>query len=319
MAGLGATKTSRDEHQQDDAPSHLFRSGSAGSYGTILALQRAVGNDAVGQLLRPDHNYSGIAAAEPEASYNGTKTPRATLQASSRNGQANNAAEQQADRAAETVIQSKGSESHSRSLIVADDAPRLDPGQMRKNDFLNLLETSVTRAAEEELKGTIWSAMGCPYIERWFSHYRSRDSRHVEGALRKYAPEAAGAGSAREYIPILTERVRRGIAQWTQTGDTTGVPEEFTQGGMPGATLQGLVGGVLSGIGGHWREPLRRWLVESAARSRASARCCSRSEKEARMPARIRKPYGDRWIRGSRSTRQHRREWARALARTSAE
>jgi hypothetical protein len=250
MPGLGATKTSRDEHQQDDAPSRLFRSGSAGSYGTILALQRAVGNEAVGQLLRPDHDHSDIVAAEPESSHNWAKTSTATLQASSRNGKANNAAEQQADRAAETVVQSKGRQSQSRSLIVADDAPRLDAGQMRKNDFLNLLETSVTRAAEEELKGTIWSAMGCPYIERWFSHYRSRDSRHVEAALRKYAPEAAGAGTAREYVPILTERVRRGIAQWTQTGDTTGVPEEFTQGGMPGATLQGLVGGVLSGIGG---------------------------------------------------------------------
>jgi hypothetical protein len=90
---------------------------------------------------------------------------------------------------------------------------------MRKSEFLNKLRESVSRAAEEELRGTIWSATDCAYIDCWFGHYESRDSRHVEGALRKYAPETAGVISATDYIPILTARVRKGIAQWTRTDE----------------------------------------------------------------------------------------------------
>ncbi len=135
----------------------------------------------------------------------------------------------------------------SPGLIVEDEAEDVKPGQMRKSEFLSELKTSVCSTAEEALSGTIWSAMGCPYIERWFEHYSYQDSQHVERALRKYAPETASARTARQYIPIVTQRVRRGIKQWAETGEVTGVPEEFAKGGMPGVTAAGLIGGVVSG------------------------------------------------------------------------
>lgn len=135
------------------------------------------------------------------------------------------------------------------ALIVEDDAQDLSPGQMRKSDFLSQLRTSVCSAAEAELSGTMWSAMGCPYIQRWFDNYQKRPASYVERALRKYTPETASARSASEYIPLVTQRVRRGIGEWKETGQVSGLPEEFAGGGMPGATVGGLVSAGLSAIG----------------------------------------------------------------------
>ena len=136
------------------------------------------------------------------------------------------------------------------ALIVEDEATEVKTGQMRKTEFLSLLRTSVCATAEEALAGTMWSAMGCPYIERWLDHYSKQSSTHLERALRKYAaPEAASARSAQDYIPLVSQRLRRGIQEWKTTGEVTDLPEEFAEGGMPGATVSGLVGSLLSGVG----------------------------------------------------------------------
>jgi hypothetical protein len=136
------------------------------------------------------------------------------------------------------------------SLIVEDDAQELKPGQMRKSDFLAQLRPAVCSAAEEALKGTMWSTMGCPHIERWLGHYSKQPSAYVERALRKYAPETARARSAQEYIPLVTQRVRRGIEEWRSTGEVKDLPPELAAGGMPGMTVSGLLGGAVSAIGG---------------------------------------------------------------------
>jgi hypothetical protein len=132
-------------------------------------------------------------------------------------------------------------------LIVDDDVRELGPGQMRKSEFLDELRTSICATADAELSRVGQSAQDCPYIERWIGYYRTRTSRHVERALRRYAPEAAGAVSARDYIPIVNERVRRGVATWATTGEITGVPEELAS-QLPGAGLLGAVGGLVSGV-----------------------------------------------------------------------
>lgn len=136
-----------------------------------------------------------------------------------------------------------------KPLLVEDEAKEVGPGQMRKSEFLSQLRTSVCSTAEEALEGTMWSSMGCPYIDKWLGHYAGQPSSHVERALRKYAPETVSATTAREYIPIVTRRVRQGIEEWRSTGEVKDLPEEFAEGGMPGATVSGLVGGVLSGVG----------------------------------------------------------------------
>jgi uncharacterized protein DUF4157 len=194
---------------------------------TLLDFQRGAGNRSLSQWLQ-----SG--------------TP--WIQTKSNNDGATDAAEKQADAAAEKATQKP--QTPAKSLIVDDDAQQVQPGQMRKTDFLSALRSSVSSAAEQSLKGTMWSSLGCPYIDRWFSYFNNQSGAHVERALLKYAPDAASAKSAHDYIPIVTDRVRRGIGEWRETGEVKGLPEEFTKGGgMPGATVGGLMSGLLSGIG----------------------------------------------------------------------
>jgi hypothetical protein len=136
----------------------------------------------------------------------------------------------------------------SAGLIVEDNAAQITPGQMRKSQFLAELKASVCAAADAELAAVGRSAKGCPYIENWINHYRSKDSRHVERALHKFAPEAAGLTSAREYIPIVSNRIRRSVSVWATTGKITGVPDELA-GEIPGGGLLGAISGLISGIG----------------------------------------------------------------------
>lgn len=110
-------------------------------------------------------------------------------------------------------------------LIVEDETTILGPGQLKKSDFLAQLRSAVCTTTEEALKGTIWSAAGCPWVDHWFGYYSNRDSQQIERALRRYAPETARATTASEYIPIICERVSRAITMWSTTGKITEVPE----------------------------------------------------------------------------------------------
>jgi hypothetical protein len=130
---------------------------------------------------------------------------------------------------------------------------------MRKTDFLNQLESAVCATADQELARVGRTAKGCPYIERWIRYYRTRTSEHIQKALIRYAPEAARATLAGDYIPIVTERIRRAVTVWATTGQITGVPEELagqiSGGGLLGAAARlasgivGAVGGALGSIG----------------------------------------------------------------------
>src|SRR4026209_502669 len=121
---------------------------------------------------------------------------------------------------------------------------------MRKTEFISQLRTASCSAAEQALAGTMWSSMGCPYITRWMDHYSKGSSAHLERALRKYVPESASVRSAQEYLPLVTQKLKRGIEQWRSTGETPEMPEGLGAGPeMPGMTVSGLVGGLLSAAG----------------------------------------------------------------------
>ena len=111
-------------------------------------------------------------------------------------------------------------------LIVDDSVESPAPGQMRRRDFLAELRTAVCRTAAEALAGSPWSEQGCPYIEYWFRYYETQSARHLERAARKYAPEATSATSARDYIRVISERLRGPVETWARTGRITGVPED---------------------------------------------------------------------------------------------
>jgi len=137
----------------------------------------------------------------------------------------------------------------SPGLIVEDTAPDLKPGQMKKSEFLAKLRAEVCKTAEAALAGTGQTTQGCPYLSRWFDYYRDKDSQHIERAIHKYVPETARATTARQYIPIVAERVRHGVERWAETGKITDVPEDLLK-AMPGAGLMGALGSLTSGIGG---------------------------------------------------------------------
>jgi len=117
-------------------------------------------------------------------------------------------------------------EAQTAGLIVDDETAEIAPGQMRKSAFLDALRDSVCATADAELAAAGRTAQGCPYIARWIAYYRTRSSEHVERALHRYAPETGGAREAGEYIPLVSERVRRAVALWVTTGKIAGVPEE---------------------------------------------------------------------------------------------
>jgi hypothetical protein len=134
-------------------------------------------------------------------------------------------------------------------LLIDDEVATVAPGQMRKTEFLEQLRSTVCTTADEALAEAGQTTQGCPYIEKWLGYYEDQPPSHIEGALRKYAPEAATATSAGEYIPIVSNRVRRAVQTWARTGEITGVPDELKDMiSGPGAAL-GAIGGMLGGIG----------------------------------------------------------------------
>lgn len=124
-----------------------------------------------------------------------------------------------------------------RSLIVADAARRLAAGQMRRSAFLARLETVVRSTAEATLAGSGRSARDCPYIERSLRYYQDKDSRHIERAIRRYAPAAAEARSSRGYLDAVQHRVESAVTRWLRTGEVTGVPR-----GVPSPLAASLAG-----------------------------------------------------------------------------
>jgi Domain of unknown function (DUF4157) len=134
-------------------------------------------------------------------------------------------------------------------LIVEDDAKTLEPGQMRKSDFLAQLRAGVCNTAAAALADTQWSEEGCPYIDQWFGFYSRQSGSYIERALHKYAPEAAGATTASAYVPIVSRRIGVAVTRWVTTGEISGVPEVPGMG--VGATgVMGAVTGAASAVTG---------------------------------------------------------------------
>src|SRR5437764_412044 len=132
--------------------------------------------------------------------------------------------------------QSASTQVANREAQKHDEDTELQPGQMRKSDFLAQLKQAVCSTADEALAKAGRNTEGCPYVEQWFAHLADKNSQYVERALKKYAPEAAEATTARDYIPLVCNRVRRGVETWVRTGEITGVPEELA-GALSGAGM----------------------------------------------------------------------------------
>lgn len=116
-------------------------------------------------------------------------------------------------------------ENYGQALLVEDSAVKLASGQMKKSEFLSELRVEVTNTVEVALAGTERTAENCPYLNYWFDFYIRKDSRHIERAIRKYAPEASNVTTAVGYIFYIAQRVRQATEIWARTDKITGVPE----------------------------------------------------------------------------------------------
>jgi hypothetical protein len=143
----------------------------------------------------------------------------------------------------------------SGGLIVEDDAVTLMPGQKRKTAFLAELRAVGCAAADQELARAGRNTEGCPFVEKWLSHYTDRPSSHLERVIRKLASGAATVQSAQDYIPLVAARMAKGVRTWVETGNIpSDIPEELrtelSRGGGALSSLTGAVGSAVSAIGG---------------------------------------------------------------------
>jgi hypothetical protein len=101
-------------------------------------------------------------------------------------------------------------------LLVDDAQPELAPGQMTRSQFLATLRDMTTSVANDTL-GPLWTATGCPFIDRWFADHANSDAATLESLALRYA--GSGASSAMQLIYGITARLRGSIAAWRDGGD----------------------------------------------------------------------------------------------------
>lgn len=141
-------------------------------------------------------------------------------------GAENSPAEAEADAVAARIV--SGSP---QAMIVEDDA-QPEGGQLRRSEFLQQLRAQVTATADAAL-GPMWSAIGCPYIDQWFSRHANTPAPELERLAKRYS-RVNNATNARQYVAPICERVRAGVARWTSGGDVSG---DLASAGLPGVAV----------------------------------------------------------------------------------
>ncbi len=141
----------------------------------VQALQRSAGNAAVTALLREP------AAAPPAAA---------------------------SDAAAPGGAPAAG------SLLAEDDAPQLQPGQIRRSEFVQELRTRATAVVDEVIDGILLRLAALAIVDRWFADAATHTAAELERSILGFAPAAASATSAREYLAPVTARLRREAIAW---------------------------------------------------------------------------------------------------------
>src|ERR1700677_1685600 len=62
----------------------------------------------------------------------------------------------------------------SGTLVVEDNAPKVEPYQMRKSQFIALLRADACAAADCALASVKHTTKGCPYVAKWLSFYEKQ-------------------------------------------------------------------------------------------------------------------------------------------------
>jgi hypothetical protein len=150
------------------------------------------------------------------------------------------------------------------TVVAEDDAPSLGPGQMRKTEFLSLLQSTTCITADAVLASVGRTTKGCPYIKKWLARFKEKDAQQLTRAMHKYAPETMRARSAHEAVALVNQRVERAALSWAKTGKMSdlpeGVQEDMTGGGdgflgaVAGFAHSGFGSALLGFLGGGKQE-----------------------------------------------------------------
>ncbi len=143
-------------------------------------------------------------------------------------------------------------------LIVDDSAQQLQPGQMKRTEFLSQLRIALDNTVDESLAGKTWVVAAHALLDQGFKTYSAQDNRSLEQALRVEASGAAIA-TARDYIPIVRAHLRQTIG--LARAGTSAVQD-----------LLAWIGKLLFGSRGGPPTPLPVWVTQVPQQQRLSLR-----------------------------------------------
>ncbi|HEV7240694.1 MAG TPA: DUF4157 domain-containing protein [Thermoanaerobaculia bacterium] len=144
-------------------------------------------------------------------------------------------------------------EEEAHRLIVEDSASPA-AGQMRRSEFVALLDAAICETSREEIGNLGRSTDGCPLLEQWRPRIRSMSTRQLEVSIRRWIEPDAQVRHARAYIPRITERLAESIRIWARTGSVAGVPPDLME-LLAGGKIRISVGGMIKGaIGSLFRK-----------------------------------------------------------------
>ncbi len=222
-----------DRRPQQKSAAEVTPSGPSG-----MRFLRSAGNQSVQRLLAPTADRNAESSARP---VRGTSAPRIQRQPV--------AGAESSPSASPAAASGPAAAAAAPTWIVEDTVQDLAPGQMRRSEFLAMLRSAACSTAEEALSGTLWSTIGCPWIDYWLAHYGGKSAAHIERAVRGFAPGAAAVTSAQGYIPILQSRLRSAISSWRDTGEVGDLPSIPDAAGTPSAESGGDSEGGIFGKG----------------------------------------------------------------------
>ncbi len=138
-------------------------------------------------------------------------------------------------------------------FIVEDDATP-GAGQMQRKAFVDELDAAICATSKQEMGRLGRSTDGCPLLEQWRPRIRAMSAKQLEVSLRRWAGEGNEARSARDYIPLVSQRLAQSIRVWGATGQIVGVPPDLME-LLGGGKIKVGVGSLLRGaIGGLFRK-----------------------------------------------------------------
>jgi hypothetical protein len=140
-----------------------------------------------------------------------------------------------------------------RRLIVEDSAAPAT-GQMRRKEFVELLDAAVCATSREAMGRLGRSTEGCPLLEEWRPKIRAMGVRQLEVFVRRWTGSDATPRTARDYIPLVTARLAESIRIWGATGQITGIPPDLMDLLAPGKIKVGVGSLIRGAVGSLFRK-----------------------------------------------------------------